>query len=183
MTRFHLAAVLALGLGGAVGCSHSAPTGAKAVQQQNEAANALAEIRSEQPGVDGVLNAAAGYAVFPNVGAAGALFVGGAHGQGVLYEGGRVTGFVELNQGSVGLTLGGKTYAQILILHTPMEVAQLKAGKFEVGASVSAVILTAGAGAQGTLDPNTSVIINVHGGLMAGITANGQSFKFAPAAG
>ncbi len=166
-------------------CSHEAstPSAPKAAQMENAAQATLDEIRQNQPGVDQLLSSAAGYAVFPNVGAAGALFVGGAHGNGVLYQNGQVAGFVTLNQGSVGLTLGGKTYAEVLILRTPYDVAQIKAGKFELGASASAVVLTAGAAAAGTLDPNTTVIIDTHGGLMAGITANGQKFQFAPARG
>jgi lipid-binding SYLF domain-containing protein len=179
MTRIH-AAVLAIGV---AACTHTAPPSSPAgrAELEQKANVALTEMRRAQPGIDGLLGSAAGYAVFPNVGAAGALYVGGAYGKGVLYQNGTVVGFVELKQGSVGLTLGGKTYAELLILRTQYDVDRLKAGKFEVGADVSAVVLTAGGGAAGTLDPNTTVIVKPHGGLMAEVTVSGQRIDFAPA--
>jgi lipid-binding SYLF domain-containing protein len=141
----------------------------------------LATMRAEQPGLEGLLAASAGYAVFPSVGAAGALYVGGAYGKGVLFQHGNVVGFVDVKQASVGLTLGGKTYGELLLLRNQYDVERLKAGKFAIGADISAVVLTAGAQGSATLDPNTSVIVRPHGGLMADITVSGQRIDFAPA--
>jgi len=178
MTKFFAAILIALA---ACATSSSPPSPAHQQKLENEAAAALSSMRAQNPGIDSLLSASAGYAVFPNIGAAGAVYVGGAYGKGVLYQRGTPVGFVTLKQGSVGLTLGGKTYAELVLLRTQYDVDKLKAGKFELGGDVSAVVLTAGAGATGTLDPNTSVIVQPHGGLMGGITVSGQTIEFIPA--
>jgi lipid-binding SYLF domain-containing protein len=180
MTRIYAAAVLAFGI---AACSHNAPSAAQQSELQQKAAAELNIMRGQQPGLDALLSSAAGYAVFPSIGEAGALYVGGAYGKGVLYQGGNVVGYVSLKQGSVGLTLGGKTYGELLILRSQYDVDRLKAGKFAVGGDVGAVVLTAGAQGKGTLDPNTSVIVRPHGGLMANITVTGQHISMLGNAG
>jgi lipid-binding SYLF domain-containing protein len=163
-------------------CSHNtSATSPRQPSLEAKASSALAEMRQSQPGIDALLSSAAGYAVFPSIGAAGVVYVGGAYGKGVLYQHGNVVGYVDLKQGSVGLELGGKTYSELLILRTQYDVDRLKAGKFEVGGDVSAVVLKTGAAATGTLDPNTTVIVKSQGGLMAGITVSGQKIGFTPA--
>ncbi len=179
MSRFYVAAALAIGF---AACTHPKPSSPAGQAELVQKANAeLSAMRAQQPGIDALLANSAGYAVFPSVGSAGALYVGGAYGKGVLYQNGAVAGYVDVKQGSVGLTLGGKTFGELLILRTPYDVARLKSGKFEVGADVSAVVLTAGAEAKGTLDPNTSVVVRPHGGMMAELTVQGQQINFAPA--
>lgn len=178
MTKLCVAAALAIGI---AACQTSTPSASKQHELEMKATAALDEMRQMNPGIDSLINASAAYAVFPNVGAGGALYVGGAYGRGVLFEHGTVVGFLDLKQASVGLTLGGKTFAELLILRTPYDVARLKAGKFALGANISAVVLTAGAEAKGTLDPHTTVIVKPHGGLMAELTVQGQRIDFAPA--
>jgi hypothetical protein len=61
----------------------------------------IATYRRTDPGLDHFFNHSAGYAVFPSVGKGG-LVVGGAYGDGVLFEGGRPVGTVSLSQLSIG---------------------------------------------------------------------------------
>src|SRR5689334_6110569 len=56
-----------------------------------------------------LFNNAAGYVIFPNVGKAG-VGVGGAAGNGILYEKGSAVGDAKLKQISVGAQLGGQLY-------------------------------------------------------------------------
>ena len=71
----------------------------------------------------------AAYVVFPGVGKGGYV-IGGAHGTGVLFEGGGVpAGKVTLNQVTVGAQVGGQEYAEIMFLETPRVVADFKAGR------------------------------------------------------
>ena len=53
-----------------------------------------------------------GYAVFPTIGK-GAVGVGGAHGNGQVYEQGKLVGYAEMSQMTVGLSLGGKTFSVV----------------------------------------------------------------------
>src|SRR3954470_17023900 len=54
-----------------------------------------------------------GYALFPEIGKAG-LIVGGEHGDGQVYEKGKLVGTATLTQLSVGAQAGAKQYAEII---------------------------------------------------------------------
>ena len=101
-------------------------------------------METRDPGLRDRLQSSYAHAVFPDVGKAGVVAVGGAYGNGILYENGRARGFVELKQGSVGLHLGGETVTG-LVLRDQYEVQRLKAGTFDLGADATAVALTTGA--------------------------------------
>lgn len=179
MTRLFAAAGLVIAV---AACAHEStpPSPAKQRDIEMQAANTLNEMRERQPGIDSLLASSAGYAVFPSVGSAGAFIAGGAYGKGVLYEHGRPSGFVTLKQGSVGFTLGGQTFGELLILRSGYDVNKLKAGQFTVSGDIGMVVLKTGAAAEGTLDPNTSVVVMPHGGLMASLTVSGQTIDFIP---
>jgi lipid-binding SYLF domain-containing protein len=68
-----------------------------------------------------LLDTAVGYVIFPNVGA-GAYILGGAAGNGVLYENGEVQGFAELRQLDIGLQIGGQAYRQAILFQTQDEL-------------------------------------------------------------
>ncbi|HTR56482.1 MAG TPA: YSC84-related protein [Kofleriaceae bacterium] len=174
------AATLALAL---CACATSAPSAAKQRDLEAKADTTLSEMQQKDPSLTGVLQSSAAYAVFPSIGAAGALYVGGAYGKGILYEGGRPAGYVELKQGSAGLTIGGQTYAEVLALQNPNDVAKLKSGKFDLGANVGATVLTAGAAAAANFTNGQAVFINPHGGLMGSLTVTGQTISYRPLAG
>ena len=54
-----------------------------------------------------------GYAVFPTIGKGG-FVVGGAHGSGRVYAGGKHVGDTKMTQLTVGLQMGGQAYSQII---------------------------------------------------------------------
>jgi lipid-binding SYLF domain-containing protein len=169
---------------GVVACTHTSPPSSPQAAANLEAQShaTVHSMMASQPGLADLLNSSAGYAVFPNVGAAG-FIAGGAYGNGVLFQGGQVVGYVDIKQASFGAQVGAKGYAELILLRSPYDVDRLKAGQFQLGGDVSAVVLTAGAAATGTLDPNTTVIVQAHGGLMAGISVQGQRIDFVPRRG
>src|SRR6478609_1315932 len=67
----------------------------------SEARRTAERFRQRDPGLDRFFHRAAGYAVFPGVGKGG-YWIGGAHGSGVVFQGGVPIGKVTLNQVSVG---------------------------------------------------------------------------------
>lgn len=88
-----------------------------------------------------------GYAVFPTV-AKGGLGVGAAHGRGRVYRHDRMVGETSLTQVSIGFQAGGQAYSEILFFQDADAFDRFTSGKFELGADVGAVAITASAGAS-----------------------------------
>lgn len=162
----------------AVACGSAPKTQGEQVDAERKAQTALASMLQKDPTLRPLLDSAAGYAVFPEIGKGG-FIAGAAHGRGVLYERGRPTGFVELNQGSLGAQIGAQTFAELVVLRDPYDVQRLKAGKFSLGANASAVALTSGVGAAAA--SGVSVFIMPRGGAMAELSVSGQEITFTPA--
>jgi len=139
-----------------------------------------------------------GYAVFPTIGKAG-LGVGGAHGNGRVYVGGKPVGDTAMTQLSFGLQAGGQAFSQIIFLQDKRAFDTFSTGNFEFGAGVSAVAITAGASAGagttgttagasgGKSDASTvgggyhngmAVFTIAKGGLMYEATLSGQKFSY-----
>lgn len=139
----------------------------------------LQTMRTTDTGLNGLLESAYGYAVFPEIGKGGAI-VGAAYGRGVLYERGKMAGYVELNQASFGAQLGGQTFSELIVFRSEFDVARLKANDFSIGANASAVALTSGASASAGFDNGVAVFTLARGGLMAELTVSGQQLNFSP---
>lgn len=170
----------ALALSGPVvssGCASAPQTRSGQNAFVTEADGVLASLRTENPGLDALVKRAHGYVVFPHIGKGG-LLVGGAHGSGVVYEAGQAIGFVELNQASIGLQLGGQTFSEIIVFETPADLEELKDGRFSLGASASAVILSAGAARGLEFEDGVAVAIKPRGGLMVDLSVSGQQLNF-----
>src|SRR4051812_46667439 len=72
-----------------------------------QAGASLTEFKKTDPSLEALLKSSYAYVIFPRV-TTGALLVGGAHGNGEVYNGGAFVGRAELSQGSVGLQAGGQ---------------------------------------------------------------------------
>jgi lipid-binding SYLF domain-containing protein len=88
-----------------------------------------------------------GYAVFPGIGK-GAFIVGGAHGNGRVYEHGKYVGDTSLTQVSVGFQAGGEGYAQIVFFEDKRAFDEFTNGDFQFDAGIRVVAITASAGGQ-----------------------------------
>ena len=143
------------------------------------AESTLAEMRSRDPALSGLLDDAAGYAVFPEIGKGGAI-VGAAYGRGVLFQRGQPVGFVELNQAALGALLGGQTFSELIVLREPYDVQRMKTGNFSLGGNVNAVALTTGAAATVRFTDGVAVFIVPRGGLMAELSVSGLQINFQP---
>jgi len=142
-----------------------------------------------------------GYAVFPTIGKGG-LGVGAAHGDGHVYEQGKMIGQVSMTQLSVGLQAGGQAFSQIIFFEHKGALDNFTSGEFEFDATVQAVAIkasaTASAGTQGastgaatgggkkestsagTFRKGMAVFTVAKGGLMYQAAVGGQKFKFKP---
>ncbi len=138
-----------------------------------------------------------GYAVFPTIGKAG-FGVGGAHGKGQVYEQGKYTGDASVSKLSVGLQAGGQAYSQIIFFQDKRAFDEFTSGNFEFGAGVSAVAITASAGAEagttgtsagaaggkkdattvGKYNKGMAVFTIVKGGAMYEASVAGQKYSY-----
>jgi lipid-binding SYLF domain-containing protein len=117
--------------------------------------------------------------IFPNVGKGG-LWVGGAAGNGVAYEGGAKIGMAKLSQVSIGLQGGGQAYREVVFFKTKKAMDRFKNNKIEFSAQVSAVAVTLGASADAQYVDGVMVFTMQKGGLMYEASVGGQKFKFNP---
>ena len=156
-------------------------------------------------GAGDFIDDAYGYAVFPSIGKGG-IGIGGAHGKGEVFVGGKRVGETKMNQITYGLQLGGQVYSQMIFFRDERAFDDFTSGNFEFGAQATAVALTAGAqastssGGGGNTSSGTdadSSKVNADdkqydkrsgmatftiakGGLMYEATLGGQKFKYEP---
>jgi lipid-binding SYLF domain-containing protein len=157
------------------GCESTTPSDPQIYNDQ--ARVTLEQMEQTDPALQNVLSNAYGYVIFPEVGKA-AVGIGGANGRGVVYEEGRPVGYATLAQGSLGVQLGGETFAELIVFKTPDAMASFRNGDLTLGADASATILKNGAGTALQFKNGTAVIVKPKGGLMAGVAINGQTIHF-----
>lgn len=124
-------------------------------------------------------NSAVGYAIFPNVGK-GAYVIGGASGNGTVYENGNLIGYADLKQIDVGLQIGGKAFVEVLFFQNQKALENFKSGSYELSANASAVVLDEGFSRDLEFQDGVAIVTVPKGGAMAGISVGGQRFEFRP---
>src|SRR4029453_7230054 len=131
---------------------------------------------AEDPGVTALVKRGAGYALFPTV-TKGGLVVGGAHGQGVLYEQGRHTAYCDLTQATVGAQVGGQSFSELLVFESRAALDRFKAGPLAFAAAASAVALQRGvATADVPFVDGVAVVVSPLTGVMVEAAVGGQQF-------
>ena len=159
----------------AAGCSTVPSSNQGRIALEEDVKATVSKARAIDPSINRFFNESAGYAVFPNVGKGGAV-LGGAYGQGMLFENHQFTSYCSLTQGTIGLQLGGQTYSEIIFFQTPEKLQDFKDEQFALAAQASAVALQAGAAANVNYSGGVAVFTMGHGGLMAEASIGGQKF-------
>jgi len=124
-----------------------------------------------------LFNNSAGYAIFPNVGKGG-IGIGGAAGNGILFENGKIVGRAGMKQVSVGFQFGGQVYREVIFFENAAAVDRFKQNKLEFTARASAVAATSGAAANVKYADGVMVFTQEKGGLMYEATVGGQKFNY-----
>ncbi len=168
----------------ASGCSNQGPRTdsgqrSRGLTLSQEAQIAKDNYLTKDPGLVPFFNHSAGYVIFPSIGKGG-LIIGGAYGEGCVYEDGRHIGYAELTQGTIGLQAGGQTFSEVIFFKFPGALQDFKSERFKFAASASAVVLTAGAGATADYENGVAVFVAVKGGLMVEAAIGGQKFSYEP---
>lgn len=151
----------------------------KANEKDKSYQETVGEFKEKDPGIERFFTNAYGYVVFPSVGK-GAFIVGGAHGNGRVYQGDVTIGSSELVQATVGLQMGGQAYSEIIFFKDKDAFEKFKDGNMKFSAQASAVAVTAGASADVSYNDGVAVFTMAKGGLMYEASIGGQSFTFEP---
>ncbi len=124
-----------------------------------------------------LFESAEGYVIFPNVGK-GAYILGGAAGNGVLFENGKVQGFAELRQVDIGLQFGGQAYRQAILFQTQSELEEFKKGNYSLSGNASAVILEEGKAKNVEFHNGRAIVTMPKAGAMIEVSVGGQKFEY-----
>ena len=120
-----------------------------------------------------------GYVIFPNVGK-GAIGIGGAAGNGGVFQKGTLIGMASMKQLSVGFQWGGQAYREVIFFETEADLNRFKENKIEFSGQASAVAVTKGAAANVKYKNGVMIFSQTKGGLMYEASVGGQKFKFRP---
>lgn len=121
----------------------------------------------------------AGYVLFPNVGKGG-FIVGGASGNGVVYEKGNMIGMADLKKLNIGLQAGGQSIIEVIFFETATDLDRFKKSEFEFAAEASAVALKSGKAVNAKYKDGVAVFALPKAGLMADASVGGQKFTYKP---
>ena len=121
----------------------------------------------------------AGYVIFPNVGKGG-FIIGGASGNGVVYEEGQVIGMADLKKLNIGLQAGGQAIIEVIFFETSTDLDRFKEGTFQFAAEASAVALKSGIAFNAKYKDGVAVFALPKAGLMADASVGGQKFSYDP---
>jgi lipid-binding SYLF domain-containing protein len=171
--------VVAVMIGLLAGCATAPKNEAKKEALDANVQATLTSMKADDPSFDKFLGNAYGYVVFPSVGKGG-LIVGGAYGRGQVYEEGRMIGYADITQATLGLQAGGQSFAEVIVFENKAALDKFVQNRYEPSASASAVALKSGAAAAAKYTDGVALFTYVKGGLMAEASLGGQRFTFTP---
>ena len=175
---FHTAAMLLVMTGLALPAFLSAQD-AKDNKLLEDSKNAKAEFIKTDSLMQSLFDNSSAYVIFPNVGK-GAIGVGGAAGNGIVFEKGKQVGRASMKQVSVGFQFGGQAYREVIFFENAAALDRFKQNKFEFAAQASAVAATVGASANVKYRDGVMVFTQEKGGLMYEASIGGQKFNYTP---
>lgn len=144
---------------------------------ETKANETLAHFLKKDKSIENFFKQAYGYAVFPTIGKAG-FIVGGAHGDGVVYKQGVVTGTTKMTQVSVGWQIGAEAYREIIFFQKQADYNEFIKGSYALGAQASAVAVKSGVATQTKYNNGVAIFTDFKGGLMAAASVGGQKFTY-----
>jgi len=148
-------------------------------EAEKNAQEAVADFKSSNPRLEVFFAKSHGFAIFPEVGKGGLVF-GGAHGDGTVYEQGKIIGASSMTQFTFGLQAGGQTFREIIFFKDKAALDRFKSGNFELAAKASAVAVEASASEAVDYSDGVAIFTKALGGLMFEASIGGQQFSFDP---
>lgn len=142
-----------------------------------DARAAIVRFVDRDPGLKDWVDHAHGYAVFPSVGKGG-LGLGGAYGNGIVFERGEPIGRSQMIQGTVGFQIGAQNFSMVIFFQDDAALTTFQRGNFEFSAQATAIAAAAGVGATTSYEKGVAVFILGRGGLMAEASVGGLKFDY-----
>jgi len=142
--------------------------------QVNEA---VAIFKDKDPEIKQFFDKSYGYAVLPRI-FKGAIWAGGAYGKGEVYEKGKMVGYCDMKQATLGFSLGGEYFREIIFFRDKADLDAFKTEEYTFSAQVTGVAATAGAAAKADYKSGMAVFITTDKGLMVDASLGGQKFRY-----
>ena len=142
-----------------------------------DAEKAISTLKNSDVGLEKFFSNSSGYVVFPNIGE-GALIIGAASGNGVVYEDKMPIGMADMKKLDIGLQAGGEAYIQVVFFETEEALNAFKQGNFEFSAEAKAVIVDKGASKNVNYNDGVVIFAKSKAGAMADISIGGQKFNY-----
>jgi lipid-binding SYLF domain-containing protein len=139
----------------------------------------ISAFKKTDPGIDTFFAEAHGYVVFPEI-TKGAIGIGGAAGDGTVFERGTAIGSSSMTQVTIGFQLGGQTYSEVIFFKDKAALDNFKRGEYEVAAGASAIALKDGVSKTADYNNGVAIFTMGTGGLMFEASIGGQKFSFEP---
>ena len=118
-----------------------------------------------------------GYVIFPNIGKGG-IGVGGAAGNGIVFQGNRPIGSAKMKQVTIGFQFGGQTYREVIFFENESAFDRFRQNNFEFSAQASAVAVTKGASTNVKYHEGVMIFTQGKKGLMYEASIGGQKFSY-----
>jgi len=145
----------------------------------DDAKKAKKEMIAKDAGLDKFFKNATAYVIFPHVGE-GAFIIGGASGNGVLYEHGKPVGMVDLKKLDIGAQAGGQSLTEVIFFETEDSLNDFKAGDYAMSAEASAIAVKSGVAENANYNDGVVIFAYPKKGLMADLSVGGQKFTYKP---
>ena len=176
-TRFAVAIVFSAGL--LVSCSTGAVPQAEGDALVKRAQISRQEWNKVDPQFEAFAKKGYGFAFFPEI-TKGGFVVGGARGQGVVYEKGQHIGYADLTQMSAGFQAGLQDYSELIVFENQAAMDRFKRNEIDFSANASAVYADKGAATNAQFVDGVAVIVRPIRGAMAEASLGGQQITYLP---
>jgi lipid-binding SYLF domain-containing protein len=176
MRKLRLTSLIAVAvLVGAIAASADEET----TDLHKQVADGIQLIKKTDSKIQKLFDSAYGYVVFPGIGK-GAVGIGGAAGQGEVYEKGTLVGTAHLTEFTIGAQLGGQSFAEVIFFEDKPSLDNFKGSEWAMSAGVSAIVAAEGASADAKYKQGVIVFTVPKNGLMFEASVGGQKFRFTP---
>ncbi|MGA1979078.1 MAG: hypothetical protein ABSG99_00720 [Sedimentisphaerales bacterium] len=146
-----------------------------------EVKETIAIFKEKDPEIQRFVDKSYGYAVLPKI-FKGAFWFGGAYGQGEVYEQGKKVGYCSMSQATLGFSLGGEYFREIVFFKDKNDLDVFKTEEYTFSAQVTGVAANIGAAAKANYKSGMAVFVTTDTGLMVDVSLGGQKFKYVPLA-
>jgi lipid-binding SYLF domain-containing protein len=159
------------------GCSTVPKTDESKAVLSTEVTSAVALFKTTDPGISRFFEQSYGYVVLPKV-FKGGIWIGGASGQGEVFEQNNMVGYCRMSQATLGFTFGGEYFREIIFFRDKADLDKFKTGEYTFSAQVTGVALSAGAATKADYKAGMAVFVMPDAGLMVDASLGGQKFKY-----